>query len=119
MGWSDGALKATFGASGIAAAALWWDWADPAPKGMRDAVFLVPFFIVMGPFLILLFIKPDEVSPRTFLWALRVAVFCYAVIVLGAFTLMALRGFQRADLVLGPILLLGVWPRITISLRSR
>lgn len=115
MGWSNGALKATLGASGVAAAGLWWDWTEPAPKGMLDAFFLASFLIVMGPFLILVFIKPDEVSPRIFRWALRVAVAWYAVIVLGALGLMAWRGFQRADLILGPMLFLGVWPSVSIS----
>lgn len=118
MNWSAAALKATIGAGGLIAATVWWDFRDSRIEAWWDVAFLAPFAVALGPFMLLLFIRPGEVSDRLVRRAQIAAALWYLGLVAAAVAVMASRGFRPEDALLGFFLALGLTPCAAI-LRAR
>ncbi|MCI4663373.1 MAG: hypothetical protein MRY74_01505 [Neomegalonema sp.] len=114
MRWSAAGLKGTLGAGCLCVAAVYWDWSDPQVGSPLDLEFLVPFFVAMGPFLILFFLRPDEVSERIHWYVRLTAVAWYLLLIIAAGGLMSWRGLRPSDLALGFFMALGFWPWVSL-----
>ncbi len=118
MNWRAGALKATIGAGGLFAAALYWDWADPAIHGPLDPAFLLPTAAALGPFALLVLVRKGETAPRIERAVRLLAVLWYAALVAAASGLIVARGWRAGDAFAVLFLALGFWPCAAI-LRER
>ena len=108
MRWSDAALKGTLGSGGLGVLAVWIETVEPFLN------FWILFAAVMLPFIILLFIKIDEVTPALAKVAHAVAVTWYLMLVLGSAAFIVLRGPQGTDLLFAFFMLIGMIPCVLI-----
>ena len=108
MRWSDAALKGTLGSGGLGVLAVWIETVEPFLN------FWVLFAAVMLPFIVLLFIKIDEVAPALARFAHTFAVIWYLMLVLASAVLIAFRGPQRTDLLFAFFMLIGMIPCVLI-----
>ena len=98
------ALKGTVGSGGLGVLAVWIETVEPFLN------FWVVIGVVMVPFLILLFIKIDEVAPALARYAHATAVIWYLILVLASAGFIVFRGPQRTDLLFAFFMLIGMIP---------
>ena len=113
MNWSSAGLKLTIGIGALGAVGVWADWLD-MPKGDFWTGFLPMAVLTLGPFAILVFVRRGEVSNRTAWTAHLIAALWYGGLIAATVGLMAWRGFQPSDLVMGAFMALGVWPCVDL-----
>ena len=110
MNWSGGALKATVGAGGLCAMTTWLEFLHPEKISDPGIGFWLWISGAFVPFLIFLFVRSDEMPERVVSIAHNIAAVWYLLLVVATIGLMAYRGFQGVDLLLGFFMGLGLVP---------
>lgn len=104
MNWSNMALKGTIGAGSLGTVAILADPLDPY-IGVWGMIALV-----IVPLTILVFFKNDELPAYVVKAAHGFAAGWYIALLVATVGLMAMRGFEPTDVLLGFFMALGLWP---------